>query len=175
MRTVSSPRRPAAAALSALSLSLLLLGSVAACGGGSSPTSPGGRASAASVEMSSWGLINQARRTDGRPDLTLDPLLSDIARRYSERMRDEGFFGHTDPSGGTTASRVQSVGVGFSILGENLALVSHSSDPAAAAHNLLMGNAEHRANILDGRFRDTGVGVATNGDTYWITQIFSRP
>jgi len=172
MRTFASSRRAAAVPF-VLSLSVVLLLALAACGGGG-PTSPGGRVSAASVEMSSWGLINQARREAGRPDLTLDPVLSDVARRYSQRMRDEGFFGHTDPSGGNTAGRMQAVGIGYSILGENLATVSRASDPAAVAHALLMGNPEHRANILDGRFRDVGVGVATNGETFWITQIFLR-
>ena len=171
MRNLSRSR-PAAAV--SLSLSVVLLLALAACSGGG-PTAPGGRASVASVEASSWGLINRARRDAGHPDLNLDPVLSDVARRHSERMRDEGFFDHTDPSGGNPASRARSVGVGFSMIGENLATVSKGSDPAAIAHALLMENHEHRANILDGRFRDVGIGVATNGDTFWITQIFVRP
>jgi len=173
MRTLP-PYRPAAVA--SLSLSVVALVTLAACGGGGGgPTAPGGRASVGAVESSSWGLINRARRDADRPDLNLDPVLSEVARRYSERMRDEGFFGHVDPSGGDAVSRAHSVGIGFSMIGENLATVSHAADPAGVAHGLLMSNAEHRANILDGRFRDVGVGVATNGDTFWITQIFLRP
>lgn len=169
----SKPAR-ATRRLSAVWIALSLLATFVACGG-SSPTAPGGRASVATVEMSSWGLINQSRRDDGKPDLNLDPVLSDVARRHSERMRDEGFFDHTDPTGGNPASRTQAVGLGFSMVGENLAKVSRVDDPAGIAHGLLMNNAEHRANILDGRFRDVGVGVASNGDTFWITQLFTRP
>jgi uncharacterized protein YkwD len=40
---------------------------------------------------------------------------------------------------------------------------------------MLMGNEEHRTNILDARFTEVGIGVAQRGDTYWMTQIFLRP
>ncbi|HUO86221.1 MAG TPA: CAP domain-containing protein [Thermoanaerobaculia bacterium] len=128
-----------------------------------------------SIEASSHARINASRREVGAPDLLLDPVLTEVARRYSERMRDEGFFGHQDPDGGGLASRLRAVGVSFSLAGENLAHVSGADDPAALAHQMLMGNEEHRANILDARFTEVGIGVAQRGDTYWMTQIFLRP
>jgi uncharacterized protein YkwD len=37
-----------------------------------------------------------------------------------------------------------------------------------------MASPPHRANILGERFTNVGVGVATDGESYWITQIFIR-
>lgn len=154
-------------------LALLLL-ALPACSG-SSPTSPGkGGPSTVAVEGSSFARINEARRGDGKRELLLDPALTEIARAYSRRMRDEGFFAHQDPSGGSLRDRLTAAGVGFSAAGENLAHVQRASDPAGMAHQMLMGNAAHRGNILDGRYTEVGVGVAQSGDTYWITQIFLR-
>lgn len=158
-----------------LTLVLVLLAPGVACSG-SSPTEPAtGGPATLSVEAGAFVRINQSRRDAGRAELHLDPVLAEVARAYSRRMRDEGFFGHQDPSGGGLVERLRSAGVSFSIAGENLAHVSGVSQPAAVAHELLMANAGHRANILDGRYTEVGIGVARQGDTYWMTQIFVRP
>lgn len=174
---MSSPERPSrgpAPLLSSLLLPLLLLPTSAACSG-SGPTSPGASApSATSVEGSSYTRINQSRRDDGKGELVLDPVLSEIARAHSRRMRDEGFFGHDDPSGAGLVDRLRAAGVSFSLAGENLALVDGVSDPARSAHEMLMSNPAHRGNILDGRYTEVGIGVAQRGDGYWITQVFLR-
>ena len=171
------PRRPPPSGrlVRPLLLALLLALPGAACSG-SSPTAPGADGpSALSVEGSSFARINQSRRGDGKGELLLDPVLTEIARAYSRRMRDEGFFGHEDPAGNGLLQRLRASGVTFTLAGENLANVAGASDPAARAHELLMGNATHRANILDGRYSEVGIGVAQSGDTYWMTQIFLRP
>jgi uncharacterized protein YkwD len=143
---------------------------------GSSPTAPGsGGPSALSVEASSFARINQSRLDDGKAALLLDPVLTEIARVHSRRMRDEGFFGHQDPSGAGLVDRLRVAGVTFSLAGENLATVEGSSDPASAAHQLLMANATHRGNILDRRYTEIGIGVAQSGERYWMTQVFLRP
>jgi uncharacterized protein YkwD len=39
-----------------------------------------------------------------------------------------------------------------------------------------MASPGHRANILDGKFTRTGVGVAVDADgTVYVTQVFLRP
>lgn len=166
-------RVPAPLAASWLLVLLLLLPGTACSG--SSPTSPEASApSAVSVEGSSFARINQSRRDDGKGELFLDPVLSEIARAHSRRMRDEGFFGHDDPAGAGLVDRLRAAGVGFSLAGENLALVDGVSDPARSSHDLLMSNPQHRGNILDGRYTEVGIGVAQRGGGYWITQVFLR-
>lgn len=174
MTVLHRPPLRGGAPLIAVVLLVLLVLPVAACSG-SSPTAPGqGGPSGFAVEGSSYARVNEARRGDGKPELLLDPVLSEVARLYSRRMRDEGFFGHEDGVGNGLRNRLAAAGIGFTIAGENLAYVENASDPAARAHQMLMANAAHRANILDGRYTEIGIGVAQSGDTYWITQVFLR-
>jgi uncharacterized protein YkwD len=174
-RTVMRPRhvaRHAAACGMLLALSVPWLG----CGGsgGGSPTDPG-VTHETEIEFLSFSLINQARRDQGiDPPLIFDARLSDIARTYSEAMRDQGFFAHVDPAGHDAGYRLQQAGVIYSVVGENLARVDNSGDPAAFAHNGFLNNPPHRANMLDPRFTRAGVGVARRGGTYWITQLYVR-
>ncbi len=150
----------------------------ASCGGGSggSPTDPSANLSLTAVEYLSFDLINEDRQVNGvDPQLTFDPQLADIARAYSEEMRDQGFFSHVDPAGHDVAFRLQTGGVSYGVAAENLAQVIHSSDPARYANERFLGNPPHRANILDPRMSRAGVGVAFDGTTYWITQLFTGP
>lgn len=140
----------------------------------SSPTSPGGGVSLEQVEASSVAFVNSERGGSGLGQLWFDPVLGEIARRYSERMRNEGFVSHFDASGTAVDGRLRVAGVSFSVASENIAVVGDTQDPAREAHRGFMGSPTHRANILDTRFTNVGVGVATDGERYWITQIFVR-
>lgn len=173
-RTVAGPFLVRILAVLVLAASVLVL--PACSSGGDSPTEPGASGpAAASVASSSFSHVNGERRAANLPELMFDPVLAEIARQHSERMRDGGFFSHDDPSGSTPSSRLRAAGVSFSRLGENLATVSGHSDPARTAHQALMGNPSHRGNILAADFTLVGVGVAQQGDSYWITQVFIRP
>lgn len=167
--TVAAARRarPAVGLLAAVSL-------LAAACGGSSPTAPDGPAAAESVEAASMALVNEARRDGGLGQLAFDPVLCEVARAHSRQMRDEGFVSHFDSSGGAVDGRLRSYGVRFTMAGENIATLGDTTDPAGDAHRGFMGSTPHRANILEGRYTSVGVGVATNGDQYWITQVFIR-
>ncbi len=151
-----------------LALACLLL----ACGKDSlSPSEP--LLQVADIEYQSFQLINGSRRDASvEPQLALPELLSQVAREHSERMRNQGFFDHVDPSGADVRSRLRSAGISFTAVGENLARVHSSPDPATQLHQDLMASPTHRANILSDRFEVTGVGVARSADSYWLTQIF---
>lgn len=144
------------------------------CGGGSGPTAPS--LNVVEVAGLSFSLVNQARSSNQvEPQLADESELDRIAREYSERMRDEGFFAHVAPDGTTLVERLAETGIPYSYAGENLARVSGAGNPAAYAHQLLMQNPQHRGNILNSQFLELGVGVAQSGDTFWFTQIFLRP
>lgn len=143
------------------------------CSGSSSTTSPA--AGQAELEHGSYQLVNAERTEAGvSPRLTRDAALDDIARQFSQSMRDEGFFSHVTPTGKTLRSRLAKEGYSFLVAGENIARVTNSPDPAAYAHSLLMDNPGHRGNILGPKFQRLGVGVAIDGQTVWITQIYVR-
>ncbi len=168
----ASARLAAAGLLAAASLL------ATSCGGsgGGSPTDPGGNPSLTAVEYQSFDLINQDRTDNGvSPQLTFDPQLADIARAYSEQMRDQGFFSHIDPQGHDVAYRLATGGVVYTVAAENLAEVTHTNDPALFANQRFLNSQPHRGNILNPRMRRAGVGVAYDGTTYWITQLFISP
>jgi uncharacterized protein YkwD len=174
--------RSSACSSTVLASTLFIALALAGCSGGGggpaaadTPTSPLAPMPP-SVEFDSFGHLNSARETNA-----IDPLLglreaaSTVARRHSENMRDAGFFDHVDPQGRTVAQRLQQAGVPFRAAAENLARVSDAANPAAFAHQQLMASPSHRPNILNSRFQLVGVGVARQGDSYWITQVFIDP
>lgn len=107
-------------------------------------------------------LVNSERAAVGAPPVTVDPALGASAQAYAERMVAERFFSHVDPSGATFFDRLRSSGyadASFSVGGENLGWLGGAATPRGMVAAWL-GSAPHRANMLDPRFRDTGVGVA---------------
>ena len=151
----------------------LLVSLLVACSSGSGVTAP--EEGRAELEYSSFTLINAERvASEVSPELERRATLDEIARRHSERMRDEGFFSHTTPEGQSLRDRLVAEGYSFTAAGENIAQVTNAPDPASHAHRLLMGNRAHRNNILGDGYREVGVGVAIEGRTVWITQIYVR-
>ncbi len=169
MKSPRSKLRPSFA-IAALAAALPL---VTACsdGSGGSPTDPG-TFTPAEVESSSLQLVNDARGDEGVDPVAFDPELARVARRHSRAMRDRGFFGHRDPMGQTFTGRLREANVSFRTAGENLARVQNTPDPAAFAHRRFLDNPPHRENMLDSAYTHLGVGVARDGDTWWITQLY---
>jgi uncharacterized protein YkwD len=109
-------------------------------------------------------LHNRERARHGLKALAENPNLRSAAARHSVHMVDAHFFDHTTPSGRTMLDRVRRSGYlrrahGFSI-GENIAWAS--SGPLATAAEITsqwMSSAGHRANILQSKFREIGIGI----------------
>ncbi len=158
------------------STALAVLCVLVACsggGGGAAPTAPPGSPSPPQVEFDSFELVNDARAANGvAPQLALRERIAEVAREHSRQMRTEGFFGHEDPQGRTVRERLAEAGIRFSVAAENLAQVTNHPNPAAWAHEQLMASSQHRPNILSPEVSLIGVGVARDGDSYWITQVF---
>ncbi len=149
----------------------------ASCGGGSNSITGPAYPSVSSVEAESLQLLNHARLVEGHglKPLVLNAELTKLARQHSQRMRDLNYFSHTDPVTGYFTDRLHAAHVVFIDAGENIARVTGSTDPAGLAHDEFMKSADHRDNILSPLFTEVGVGAASRGGTYWITQLFIRP
>ena len=115
-------------------------------------------------------LLNQDRKNNGLPALTLDPELSRIARIKSADMRDQGYFAHESPTYGDVRAMLRRFGYPFSAAGENIA--HHANvDKAQAA---FMTSAGHRQNIL-GTWTKVGIGIVEDAQGYiYATQIFAK-
>ncbi|GAB4453188.1 MAG: hypothetical protein OHK0029_05480 [Armatimonadaceae bacterium] len=119
--------------------------------------------------------INQERKKQNRPPLTLNDRLNAAARKHSERMAKEQFFDHTDKRGDGPAERVNQERYQWVRVGENIAMNSGYKNPAEQAVAGWMKSPGHRRNILDGEFTETGIGIAYRGKAIYFTQVFARP
>ncbi|MCC6177837.1 MAG: CvpA family protein [Chloroflexi bacterium] len=113
----------------------------------------------AASEERMLALMNQEREQAGVPPVTLDPTIREVARAYSVKMMQQGFFAHRAPDGVSPFDRMRAGGVRFAMAGENLAL----APTVEIAHDGLMHSPGHRANILNPHFRRVGIGVADGG------------
>jgi uncharacterized protein YkwD len=119
--------------------------------------------------------INEIRQKEGLTVLQANPKLAEVARRYSQQMAEQNFFSHTSPAGDTPAQRVESAGITYLVMGENLFKSTNVPQPVNAAVEGWMNSPGHRENILRSQYRETGIGVWRDGETYYVTQLFLRP
>ena len=82
-------------------------------------------------------------------------------------MRDKGYFSHTSPTYGSPFDMMKSFGITYRAAGENIA---YGYRTPQAVVNGWMNSSGHRANILNARFTQIGVGYVAAGN-YW-TQMF---
>jgi uncharacterized protein YkwD len=136
------------------------------------------------MEEFMYQLVNRDRadpansaETNGRAlPLRWNDRLAAVARAHSLDMLNRGYFSHQDPSGGTAANRVESAGLDWQAVGENIAIYNSIDRAEAAFMNEPRFVENHRANILSAKYTEVGIGVviAPNGQLY-ITQDFRTP
>lgn len=114
--------------------------------------------SSLSVEAQSIVLsINRIRSERGLAPLAVHPLLNQAAQAHVDDMVARRRYGHRGGDGSTVAQRIQRAG--YPLVGrpgENWVAVRD----AERAIRWWMNDAPHRANILNPRWREIGVGVA---------------
>jgi uncharacterized protein YkwD len=124
------------------------------------------------IEVAIFNLVNQERGRLGIPAVTRNPKLDTVTRNYAQLMASRNEMGHF--VGGTNpGQRITAGGYRWLRYGEN---VARGYRTAQAVMNGWMNSPGHRANILNPRFVDLGVGVATrNGGTKFFCQNFATP
>jgi uncharacterized protein YkwD len=116
------------------------------------------------VRAATLCLVDRERTTRGERPLQPDGPLLKAAQQHSDDMAAGDYFEHVGPRGDTPLSRMRDAGyldprAGFEV-GEN---IGWGTQWLATPHAVLaawMASPEHRANILDARFRDTAIGVS---------------
>ncbi len=116
------------------------------------------------VERTTLCLVNRERARRGIKRLDADGRLARSAGRYSSAMVRETFFSHVSPGGGTMLERIRRAGYldgarGYTV-GENLAWGSGRLATPIETVNAWMNSPGHKANILNRRFDEIGIGVA---------------
>ncbi len=113
-------------------------------------------------------LVNEERTAAGLPTLTWSSALTEVAAQYATEMATEGFFGHSSPRTGDVGDRLDSAGITFRLAGENLAW----GPTVDRVHIGLMNSPSHRQNILNGSFRNVGIGVMRGPLGLMVVQVF---
>lgn len=115
------------------------------------------------------GLVNRLRAQAGCAPLRIDPRLTEAARGYARDMAARGYYGHASPEGDFADARITAAGYDWSAWAENLD--RGRSDPASVVDDWRDG-AQHEENMLDCRYRDTGVASAPGPDgTVWVQKL----
>jgi uncharacterized protein YkwD len=119
-------------------------------------------ASMAGLESGLLQQLNAVRADHGLPALRANARLAAAADQHSHEMADDGYFNHDSVDGTSFSSRIARwypLGTFHSwLVGENLLWSSPTVDPSGAVA-MWMRSAPHRANILNPRFRDIGIGA----------------
>jgi uncharacterized protein YkwD len=110
-------------------------------------------------------LINRERLSHGMAALTANVRLQDAAQGHSADMAAGDYFEHDGRHGDTPLSRMRASGYIFSprigyAVGENIAWATLGLSTPKAIVASWMASPEHRANILDVTFRESGIGVS---------------
>lgn len=119
----------------------------------------------AEVRGATLCLLNVQRRKHKLSALRTNRPLRGVASRYARQMVTLAFFSHVSPTGQTFVERIKQWshyldGANGYQIGENIAWGGGILSTPRRIVSAWMNSAGHRANILNGAYRDIGVGIA---------------
>jgi uncharacterized protein YkwD len=162
---------------------MMLMALMALAGGLQARAEVPASAKPAAVQQRVLQLVNEARARGRRcgneyfastAALIRSNQLAEAAKVHAQDMARRGYFEHEAPDGSQPKDRVRRTGYKYRLTGENIAYGPESAEEVVAGW---LGSPGHCANIMDPRFRDIGVAVATGrkrGHIYWV-QEFGLP
>ncbi|MBN1530143.1 MAG: hypothetical protein JW895_13875 [Thermoleophilaceae bacterium] len=116
------------------------------------------------VARSTLCLINAERRSRGLSVLRANRRLARAGLGHAQDMVTRSYFAHETRGGGGFTGRIKASGYMGGrrswTVGENLAWGGGQTGTPRSIVTLWMGSPTHRANILDRRFREAGIGIA---------------
>ncbi|MFH1129516.1 MAG: CAP domain-containing protein [Patescibacteria group bacterium] len=120
-------------------------------------------------------LTNQERSAQGLEPLIVNARLVDAATKKAIDMINQGYFSHTSPKGLSPWYWFTKAGYKYSAAGENLARGFSESE---YVHQAWMNSPTHKANILNGNYKDIGIAVirgTINGkETTVAVELFGK-
>ena len=132
-------------------------------------------------------LINAARTEIGAQPLASNTLLDQAAEDHSEWMINTDIFSHSGAGGSDPGTRMTAAGYTFGgsswTWGENIAWASTRApdgyqDEVRLLHTNLMNSPGHRENLLNGDFKEVGLGFEIGEYQGWqgafVTEDFAR-
>ena len=133
------------------------------------------------IQNATLCLLNAERSARGMAPLRLNRALSRAARRHAADMVRRKYFSHVSRSGETFVDRIRATGYLRNAprwtVGENLAWGSAKRATPAEIVRAWMKSPGHRANILNPRYREVGLGVVVGAPvpiTGAVTMTYSN-
>ena len=111
-----------------------------------------------SDEKEVFDVINKQRTKNGLAALKDDSEVQRVAKIKAQDMVDNNYFSHTSPTYGSPFDMLKSFKISYKTAGENIAGNSSNSSAVTA----WMNSSGHKANILNGNFNYTGIGVVSS-------------
>ncbi|MCB9797115.1 MAG: CAP domain-containing protein [Alphaproteobacteria bacterium] len=125
--------------------------------------------------------VNEARAEGGRcgdddfgpaDPLSLSVELRCAARLHSQDMAEREFFDHVNPDGDDPGDRATAAGYTWTSVGENILEGVGWYNDVESGLAAWMESPGHCANIRDGAYTETGLGVWKQGEAIKWTQVF---
>jgi uncharacterized protein YkwD len=131
-----------------------------AAGGGKVDKCGGGKIFLKADEKRIFALHNRERRERGIKRLCVHPDLQRAARSHSKDMIRRDYFSHdTKGRNESACERVRRFGYRYRNCAENIAWGSGQNGEPDSRMRAWMGSRDHRANIMNGRLREIGIGT----------------
>jgi uncharacterized YkwD family protein len=111
------------------------------------------------AEQQMLNLINGVRAQNGLQPLKADAQLTKTARLKSQDMINLNYFSHQSPTYGSPFDMMNKFGISYKTAGENIA----GNGSVEGAFQAWMNSPGHRANILNGQYNYTGIGIVSGG------------
>jgi len=135
-------------------------------------------------EKRSLDLHNAKRKANDLKPFCVNTILTDAARAHARDMLARDYFAHNTPRGVTPAARLERSGYitsefSYWTVGENIAWGSVDLGAPDSIFKAWMNSADHRHNILNGRFRQIGIGMrqgtlaTRDGDAYKGSRMYA--
>ena len=115
-------------------------------------------------------LVNIERVKHGLHELRHNLELSKVAQIKVEDMGDNAYYDHISPTYGSPASMMRDFGFSFRTSGENIAMGQFTPGQVVAQW---LESPGHRANILNPKYTDIGVGF-TCGGAFWAQMFIGQ-
>lgn len=112
---------------------------------------------------------NEDRARQGLGPLKWDPALARAAQRHAQWMAGQGALSHQYAGEAALETRVGAQGAHFRVVAENLAI----APTPAIVEDEWMHSPHHRANILDARLNEIGIGIVRQGNNLFAVEDFT--
>jgi Cysteine-rich secretory protein family len=112
---------------------------------------------------------NEDRARQGLGPLKWDPALARAAQKHAQLMVGQSALSHQYAGEEELETRVAEQGAHFRVVAENLA----AAPTPIALEAEWMHSPHHRANILDARLNEIGIGIVRQGNNLWAVEDFS--